>query len=108
MTPRTFRALPARLARVGDLGTRDGTDVDALGVRLVRLEAARALAVLRAVATGRVDAVACVGADHHRLPQDVVAGLAVRAQAEGVRAVGERGGGGGAEEGRLLRGRVRS
>lgn len=36
----------ARLARVPDLRARDGADVDALGQRLVDLEARRALFVL--------------------------------------------------------------
>ena len=94
MRPSTLQTPPLRLARVGDGGAGHGADKRALAVGLVGLEAGRALA---APSYGRqvLDAVACVGADKHRLPDQVVAGLAVRAQAEGV---GDFGAGGGAEE----------
>jgi len=82
VAPTALLALAARVARVGDLGARHGADVDALAVGLVQLEARLALLV---GPHGRVvDAVARVGAHEDGLPDDVVAGLAVRAQAERV------------------------
>ena len=80
MAPTALLAAAARLARVGDLGARDGADVDALAVGLVQLEARRALLV--GPHRRPLGAVARVGAHEDRLPDDVVAGLAVRAQAQ--------------------------
>lgn len=76
-------ALAARVARVGDLGAGHGADVDALAVGLVQLEARLALLV---GAHRRVleDSVAGIGTYEDGLPDDVVAGLAVRAQAQRV------------------------
>ena len=82
MAAAALLALPPRVPRVGDLGAGDGADVDALAVRLMQLETRHALLVRP---HGRVlDAVARVRADEDGLPDDVVAGLAVRAQAERV------------------------
>lgn len=94
MRPPTLQTPALGFARVGDGGAGDGADERALAVGLVGLEAGRALAP---PSHGRqvLNAVARVGADKHRLPDQVVAGLAVRAQAEGV---GDFGAGGGAVE----------
>ncbi len=80
VTPTALLTPAVRVARVGDLGARDGADVDALAVGLVQLEARRALLV--GPHRRRLDAVARVGAHEDGLPDDVVAGLAVRAQAQ--------------------------
>lgn len=102
MAAATLLAAAARLARVRDLGARDGADVDALAVGPVRLEARGALPVgLQRRVQLVVDAVARVGAHEHGLPDDIVRRLALLAHAQ--RRV-ERAARGRAEEGWLGRG----
>lgn len=75
-------AFPARLFGVWDLGAGDWTDVDSLAVWLVHLKARGAFFV--GSSRKSVYSVACIGAYEDGLPDDVVGGLAVGAEAERV------------------------
>jgi hypothetical protein len=90
MTPATLLTPAPGLFRMRDLRARHGADVGAFAVGLVQLEARRA----RLVRPPRrlVYPVPRVGAHKHRLPDDVVRGVAVVAEAERSVDLGARGG----------------
>lgn len=82
VAPLALLAFASGLSRMWYLRAGDRTDVDALGVGLVQLKAGRAFLVRPP--RQRLYPVPGVGAEEDRLPDDVVSGLAVIAQTQGI------------------------